>query len=899
MIDQRGLPIQRAFLTLSSEEQNIEQSCWSHADGFFNLCGLPFSPYTLHVEAQGFKALTKTIVLIESSYALSLKLILESQENPGASQISLFEFGEHSSQTIIDKRQIQSLPSGNSLWSLIENQDLSATTNRIDVGGLWGSIPALFSSRGSCSWTQNSYSLNGLNVTDPFWTGRPLLIPDVFSLQSIQHSNASHPIQAFFPGAFLDLVPQDGSSTVHGGLSLFYTDQNISSSNITPALIKEGIQESHSLNDLKDGRLHFSGPLLRDKLFFFTSWTTSFISRDLADYAREDYSSLLSGLVNFKYIFLRHTLRFLWTGQSVSHPSADAGRNIPSASTSKQKNFLNVFQLIWDSKPREGGSFRAAISLAQSRLHSDFQDNAAGQHGEEIFRNLPSGPTPFAGQDSRRTLVAFFKGTRFFANFHKTHHLLQYGFQLQSSFSSSRIEILDNVHLHYFNGNPLEVVLFNTPLRQQESSFHLNLFFHDTMTLSGLFSVFFGLNLGFSQGWNPESALQTSVPGFSSEISREKNEILWLNGSPRFGLLVPLSRKKTSYLKISCARYYFTLPHNYLTYGSANALGGLVYEWQDSNQDGLYQAGEEKRLLRREGPFFAKIAGDLKRPFTDELAVSLVQTFGSGWCFTLAGFIRETKNLIETTNIGVSFSDYDPFSILDDGDDRIPGTADDLVLTVYNQKSETLGRDFFLLTNPDAETRISKYQGLDLTLTRKFSAQFGFFLSLSATHATGMTSPGNTEWENDDGVVGSLYDTPNTLINTEGRPRFDRAYTARIGVSLQALWGIRIGCVAKYYDGQPFARKIIVQGANQGPFYIQAHPRGIARYEFNMNVDIRLEKSFVLSKGTLRILLDGFNIFNQHQATAENEWTSPEFPLRFATEIQSPRVVRIGLTYEF
>ena len=32
----------------------------------------------------------------------------------------------------------------------------------------------------------------------------------------------------------------------------------------------------------------------------------------------------------------------------------------------------------------------------------------------------------------------------------------------------------------------------------------------------------------------------------------------------------------------------------------------------------------------------------------------------------------------------------------------------------------------------------------------------------------GTTSPGNTEWENDDGVVGTLYDNPNTLINAQG-----------------------------------------------------------------------------------------------------------------------------------
>jgi hypothetical protein len=103
----------------------------------------------------------------------------------------------------------------------------------------------------------------------------------------------------------------------------------------------------------------------------------------------------------------------------------------------------------------------------------------------------------------------------------------------------------------------------------------------------------------------------------------------------------------------------------------------------------------------------------------------------------------------------------------------------------------------------------------------------------------------------------------------------------------------------KYYDGQPFARKIVVTGFRQGPFYVMAHPRGVARYEFNMTHDLRLQRSFRIGRAALRVILDGFNIFNQPLATEENEWTGPDFPLRFATEIQSPRIFRLGLSYEF
>ncbi len=290
---------------------------------------------------------------------------------------------------------------------------------------------------------------------------------------------------------------------------------------------------------------------------------------------------------------------------------------------------------------------------------------------------------------------------------------------------------------------------------------------------------------------------------------------------------------------------------------------------------------------------------DLKRPFTDELSLSYVNSFGHSWTFTISGFYRRTKNLVETTNTGVPDASYEEVVIQDIGDDRIPDTHDDLTFTVYNQIPESQGQDFYLLTNAGEKTRVSKYYGLDLTLLKRYGKRLTFFLSLTAVNAIALTNPGNSEWENDDGVIGILYDNPNTLINSEGNPRFDRGYTGRLGLTYVAPLGFKFSGIIKYYDGQPFSRKIIVTGMNQGPFYIQAHPRGKARYEYNRTIDIRIEKIFTIGTSRLRIILDGFNMTNRSLATAENEWTNLEFPLRYATEIQSPRVFRLGLAYEF
>jgi hypothetical protein len=898
--DDNQNPIHNATISLSLKSYDFEKILFSDSAGVFKISGLPVGCYTILFEAEGYQTHVQEEVYLEPSQSLVLTANLSPNEKEAASfsKVLYMDYSNSLYQTVLDESQIQQSPTAHNVWSLIENQDLSATTNRIDVGGLWGTIPALFSSRGNCSWTQNTYKLNGMDVTDPYWMGMPLFIPDFHSIQWTQLINAGQPPSAFSPGACLDILSHGGTDRYRGRISTFFIHKKLQSTNITPALENEGLNDSHSFNHLVDGNLTFSGPIIPRKLYFFTSLSTSHVSRDIADFEEEDKSSIQSGFLSLNYRHSENSFHFLWTGQNVHHASYGAGRNIPFSTTSDRKDTYNVIQGIWKTRIKDIHFIKAGVCFAHGNIQADYQDQISGQHGVEIFKDIPTGTAPFAGRDKRSSITFLGQGESLVSGFLKAQHRFHYGVQAQYCHSSSEKQTQDNLHLHFFEGLPLEVIRYNTPVQHREAAFHLNLFAQDSVTLSNHISFYLGCHLALDHGWLPSQAPNT-VFNRKPGVLGEKNHITWFNLSPRLGIILPLSKSRASALRMSMARYYFTLPLHFLTYGSPSGLGGLVYSWNDLNADNHFQEGEEGILLRREGPFFSGIDSNLKRPYTNEFSISFSHAFGSHWYLTVGGFYRENRNLIETLNTGVPFSAYQPVAFFDVGDDRVPNTRDDLEFTVYNQNIGTLGQDFFLLTNPDSETRISTYHGFDITLVKKYSSKFTFFLSLTAIRAVGITSPGNTEWENDDGIIGTLYDTPNTLINAEGRLRFDRGYTGRIGVNLLAPFGIRVGCVVKYYDGQPFARKIIVTGMNQGPFFIQAHPRGVARYEYNRTMDIRLEKPLNFGQTRMRIILDAFNLINRNLATEENEWTGPEFPLRLATEIQSPRVFRLGLIFEF
>ncbi|OGD26406.1 MAG: hypothetical protein A2Y56_12175 [Candidatus Aminicenantes bacterium RBG_13_63_10] len=893
VLDQAGQPISGVAVLVSA--QGLPDSLRTTTDGrgAFRLIGLPWGFCRVRFEAPGYRTHTEEHLASEPGSRAYLGVVLSPNASGPSSTLIRLADRRDFHKTVLDSDHIANYPAGNNIWSLIENQDLSATSSRIDVGGMALGLPAAVSSRGSATWTQTGFTLNGLDVTDPFATGRPLFYPDIFSLSFFELENARLSASSVYAGAHIGLATKEAGSVSRGSLTAYYSSAMFAADNVTPALITEGISESQAWRGMGDIHFELAAPLDGDRLGLYASLTSQRMARDLADYEHVDGSSVFSGLLSLEYRLTRGRLKLLGIEQSVRHPSLGAGRGMAPESTLDSRWRFGVYQLHWDTLLDDGHFLRAGLGYSSANDRNDFQDGAAGPCRVDILPETFSAAAPFAGQDKRGLVDAFLDGRILAPTGSGGAHLFEYGLGLKYSRNTSLVHVLEDRHLRFFQGMPLEVVEYNTPLENGQAAFQGRLYVQETLYLAPALFFTAGLNLSLSRGWRTGA-------GSSAFTDREgASGITWLGISPRLGLNLPLSRHRDTALSISAARYPFALPLNYLLYGHPEALGGMVYAWNDIDRDCHFDPGEAGELIRREGPAFAAIDPKIKQPYADELVVALKLDLGSGWRLALAGFLRETRNLVETLNTGVPFSSYTPVVLYENGDDLIFGTHDDLEFTLYNQDPATLGEDFFLLTNPESEKRISRYRGVDLTLVRRHSRKFNFFLSLQAIEAIGYAGPGNTEMENDDGVIGALYDNPNTLINAKGRLRFDRGYTARLGFSFVLPAGFRLAAVVKYYDGQPFARKIIVTGFNQGPFYVQAHSRGVARYEFNLTADIRLEKMFTVGGAKLRLFIDGFNIFNSGLAVSENEWTGPAWPLRYATEIQSPRLFRFGLSYEF
>ncbi len=369
----------------------------------------------------------------------------------------------------------------------------------------------------------------------------------------------------------------------------------------------------------------------------------------------------------------------------------------------------------------------------------------------------------------------------------------------------------------------------------------------------------------------------------------------WANLLPRATLQVNLTPGGGLSFHGGYARFAHRLPLDYLAYGDTSAPSASVYRWID-NGDRKLQLSEMRTLVAKAGPGIGAIDADIRGPVTDEFAVGFQARFSKGWRARLVGVERKQRRLIAPVNVGVTAADYTLRLIPDVGNDFF-NPVDDRLLEVYDRKPSSFGRDSYLLTNPDDHT--GTQVGIDLAVERLFDGRWYMTVGASAQRSDAYAgNPGFRANENDWGVLGELFENPNAESYARGRQFVERGYIIKWSGGFVTPDGTHLGAVARYQDGQHFARMVVVPTLNQGPEAIQAYNRGHSRFTFSFTLDVRGEKRFAIgSFGGVSIVAEAFNLLNNAIEVEEDPLTTREF--RATTAVQPPRAIRLGFRVDF
>ena len=875
-------PLPGVTLRLTLEAgREVAVKATSGASGGFQFLGVTPGDYTLEATTPDGRGVIRQHVEIRSGVTLELNLTFASAAGtpPSAARLTASEL-DVSWGSKFGAFSFGKLPDARNVWSLLESQEPSTVTDRLDVGGLRTGVPALFGSLGA-SWTENQYELNGFNLTDPYQTGRPLTDPDLDAVSELHTVTGAKPALSAGAGVNLVFSTAAPAGDFHGAARAFYSGGSLQSDNLNARLHQFRFPGPERFNHLADGSIQLGGKLpLRGAAWpFFASLSTQQLSKTLGGFAQPIDVRVYRTLMEFTPLDRgSQRVDILYSGQHIFDSRGGAEPLVaPSATTRGNQNF-HQFQTRWNRGLTSNLWLTAGFGVAHAIISSGLQSGLSDASTIDLPRMTRTGPAPLslAGIRTRYQGNALVQAAR-------GNHSVSAGADWQRSFITNRWDSLTGFDQTLVDGVGTEVTRWNTPAAAPSHAQDIALFVQDAWWPARWVRLPFGLRLDSSSG----------------KAVGAPEGIHWTTLEPRAGLILPLARRGPV-LRASWSRYAHLLQGRYLDFGNPSAIGGQVFSWQDSDGDRAAQPPEISSLLRRFGGSYSALDRRLLRPFTDEVSVGLDQELGSGFRAGVRFFRRDSHRLIAATNIGVPPAAYTPIQFSDPGNDGIPATADDQFLTLYNRDSTALGRDFFILTNPPGGH--ASFKGFEIRLNKPLDRFWAFSASFTALRTLASTSPGNSVLENDWGFVGALGADPNTFVLSSSRTYFDRAFVGKATGYYRAPGKIQLSAVVKYYDGMPFGRMLFVEGFNQGPFFVRATPRahpGGFQTEFNMTTDARVAREFALRRGTLSGYLDVFNIQNLNHHTLEADLTGPTFESRVPLAIQAPRAARLGIEWKF
>jgi hypothetical protein len=763
-----------------------------------------------------------------------------------------------------DVNLLQGLPMSTGVWSVFETIEPTAILDRMDTAGLYVGEAGLTGIRGS-SWTQTSWALGDLDITDPDRTGTPLFFVNPDVLDAVEISAGLRPADQKGAGPGVSL------SVMRPGAQVWHKSVQVSQ---VPSWLQQSFQRTGApaiahVGNYASGAFRVDGPLIKDRLGLLVSGTLTRASRRERDDPQSLGGSETGLLAHLVYTrSARDEIRFLGGIQALSHPYA--GRARFGAGDVSQSDRLLMAQSTWQRQGPRPWSLTAGL------VRATFDPQLQGLAGGSVER-LADGPVQqqFGGESTRgRWALSGWMDPHTTA-----HHAVRVGGTMAMTRSSTKPAGPLTLTPETVGGYPARVWEYGWAGPESKwRGMDFAAFADDQFRYK---------RLSLDAGLRFEATRGTAEGGAQA--------IQWAGFSPRIlARFVPVSDDPLTLLA-GYAWYRNRLPLNLLAYGDPNAPQGAAYRWHDNNADGIFQSGEQGPLVARVGPggSVASIDPKLKAPHSREVFVGFETTAGT-WKVRMLGYYRRERDLVTSVNFGAPRSAYDVYYIPDPSDD-IVGAEDDHLLPVYNRRPDSFGEDQYLLTN-DPEKGTGK--GMEIGIDGRIGKRLRVLIGATASKTFSPSAyRGFLAIENDQGLVGERLELPNAATLSKGRLFFERGYTVKIAGVYQAPWNLRIGAVTRYQDGQHFARFVIPTDLNQGPEPIKGIYNGDSRFCYVLTIDARIEKGFSVGRGHLAAVMEVFNVRGTGIEVEEDVIWGPSY--RDTSAVQPPRAFRLGMRYDF
>lgn len=269
--------IPNAKITVTNEATNVARATVSTDSGAFRIASLPQGIYRIEVTSPGFTPWTQTGVRLNASQVVTVYPVLPLEKQTTVVQVrstlAAVEIDKADTSRQLGQTTIQDAPLlGRNVYTSMVELAPGVTGSGLPSGGATGSgsnnndsfeqEPAYQINASGQRQEDNEYNVDGTSVDSASRGGVVNLTPEPDFVQSMQVSGVTFSAsKGQTSGAFIQLFTRPGTNQVHGSLSEFHTDNNLSSRTI--------FQQSVPAFTRNEFGGTLGGPIIKNRLFAF------------------------------------------------------------------------------------------------------------------------------------------------------------------------------------------------------------------------------------------------------------------------------------------------------------------------------------------------------------------------------------------------------------------------------------------------------------------------------------------------------------------------------------------------------------------------------------------------------------------------------------------------------
>jgi hypothetical protein len=266
-----GSALPGVTVTLSGE--GAPQMVVSDAQGNFRFVGLSPGSYTLKADLAGYGTSTRAGITVNIGRNADVTMTLNpsvSESITVTAEAPLLDVRKAGDSTSVTKVELEKIPSGRDPWAVMQTTP-AIQVDRINVGGSQSGQQSVYVAKGAQS-TDNTWNVDGVNITDMGATGSTPLYFDFDSFEEMQVTTGGSDPRIMTPGVQLNMVTKRGSNDFRGSGRYFYAPGSAQAKAKIPDEAVSYLAATNKVDFNREYGAEVGGPIWRDHLW---AWVAS------------------------------------------------------------------------------------------------------------------------------------------------------------------------------------------------------------------------------------------------------------------------------------------------------------------------------------------------------------------------------------------------------------------------------------------------------------------------------------------------------------------------------------------------------------------------------------------------------------------------------------------------